>query len=928
MSGNAFLVRLHSKLLDIEIEETKEAELGKKSRETIESTSNQVFYALLKKIFEGAAEIINPKFLEFRDSTPDEVWKKCIKLIKEELCSDASKLVKPIAAIWKQYNLVNLPEEHKVQSDAHWNMIVILPKNYMTCFGISLQNKSEKIFLMHSEMGECAQKEIKLMLSKEYTDWSLACGESVDQGFLMTPEIIRYNYDESQTQKIINFGWLTLCSVCMCIMKGSFPSFNRSVSQCMPTLDLRVRALFQSLGFNAEEEGKESNQNNILNSQTLFQVKENANYVPGESNFIEFVRTNTPFVDKSLFIKEVLQKDCPNRLIIIRPRRWGKSLNLSMLIEFLNAEVDNDGNIIKYNSNYPLFARGELTDSKGKPMSIKKLKIATIENGIYLEEQGQYPVIDITFKYTSKNEFNGNNPSYQSMRDAISDTYERHTYISEIIRGRLKKVTSPDQRRDIKRELKKFDDYLSTNSNSRLEKAISFLGKLLYKYLERRVYVIIDEFDLPIKSLKIDSSAYINASDLITKMLTNAFKSSQQDRFVAKIILTGVFEIPLKTLGSGLNHVNVCNVLSPRFPSYFGFTEEELNDLIDEIVERIKVLFDSQALRQLFIEGKIVKYLSSTTEEAKKIYTKEEELLRLLIFSGYLTKTVLENTYVLPNLEVKTYVYKHFFSIWMKGYLDLSNDLEILPIAATLSNNIESLNEYIEELDEKLISKLTQCNLTKARFHNLLGGLAMYATIVIPSATHTVYSKIANEYEKIPDSVFKPVSGRGSACIIHKYKKADSETTAKKAMRNAFWQIYSQNHLRLVLRDIDPQSTSFIITRAIVFYRSKLNRWRICAKGFKHMLDQAIEIDQIFSVASCGALENSNILFGADKHLKREVEKTEFFKPLGIATLYQVLRRYSEEELMKIKKKDKTAPKYKKSYSELRCQTNPKKRFN
>ena len=767
----------------------------------------------------------------------------------------------------------------------------------------------------------------------------------------------------------------------MCIMEGSLPTFNQ---QCIHALELRLRSIFKSFESNLEES---LNLIMRVESQTLFQVKENSNVNPGEINFIEFLRTNQIFVDKSLFIKEILHIRCPDRLFINRPRRWGKTLNMSMLIEFLRAEVNDEGNIVKYNSNYPLFAWGELTDSQGKPMFIKKLQISTVDNGIYLEQQGQFPVIAITFKSASTNDYGGEKPLYQSMREAISEAFYCHTYIIKIIERKLVTKSSSYDIKNLNLELNKFQGYLNCSPDSSLEYSIYFLSKLLYKYLKAEVYVFVDEYDRPMNSLQFNSPEYKNASILVENMFSNAFKSSSRDRFIAKAILTGIFEFKVYTDGSGINNFDISSFIKPRFPSLFGFTEEEVNDLINEgfvqspqlelqknkiknwykgyqvdkfsiynpwsiinclnrmqinaagsvnsywpasgtaveTLATIEELVASQALKQLFLEGKIMHGPLSIAERGiGDGSTKEEDLLRLLLFSGNVTKIRDENMYVPPNLEVKSYFYQNLFPIWLKANLEVSNDSDPLNIAVLLANKLEILKEYIEILDEKLISRLIQYELTESSFYNLLGGIGFYASLVMSSPKHLVYSEIPIKYEKKSDSLFKPVPSSGSAYVIQEYKKLDTGAVVTKVMINAFWKIYSQRYLSPVLQDINPQSKEFIITRVIVFYRSKLDKWSICAKGFKHTLEEAMEIDQIFSSANPGILQSSDILYGVKKTLEREDARKEVLKPYRATNIYQLLRKYSKEEAIKTKKveSESESEKYQKLDFELRSKTN------
>ena len=280
--------------------------------------------------------------------------------------------------------------------------------------------------------------------------------------------------------------------------------------------------------------------------------------------------------------------------------------------------------------------------------------------------------------------------------------------------------------------------------------------------------------------------------------------------------------------------------------------------------------------------------------------------------------------YVPPNLEVKSYFYQNLFPIWLKANLEVSNDSDPLNIAVLLANKLEILKEYIEILDEKLISRLIQYELTESSFYNLLGGIGFYASLVMSSPKHLVYSEIPIKYEKKSDSLFKPVPSSGSAYVIQEYKKLDTGAVVTKVMINAFWKIYSQRYLSPVLQDINPQSKEFIITRVIVFYRSKLDKWSICAKGFKHTLEEAMEIDQIFSSANPGILQSSDILYGVKKTLEREDARKEVLKPYRATNIYQLLRKYSKEEAIKTKKveSESESEKYQKLDCELRSKTN------
>ena len=990
MSKNGFLISLYNQLREMQSEEIKETEMCKEISESIISESPQYIWALLQSIFSDTAQVINPSLASFRDATPDEVWRNCINHIKEVLHSDPSNLIIPIAAIWKKEGIIEVPEESKSVQDALWNIIIIFPKNYITCIDRTLHNQSEKIFLKYSNIDASLRKEIKLMLSKEYIDYSLECEESSSMGFFNTPEII----ESIQPQNTSHFEWLNLFSISMCIMEGSFPLLNKS-RKCMPALEQRAKVIFQSLGFNREKECQimsldsinKPYENSLTSSKTLFKAKENVKFVCGDDNFIQFIKKNPMFVDKSLFIKQVLDNKTNPRLLIIRPRRWGKSLNLSMLNSFLCADVNSEGNILKHNSNYKIFSKGKIKDSQGNIIFIKPLFIATADGGKYLAAAGQSPVVFITFTSASTKDFGGADPSYKSMRVAISKAYSKHKYLITILRSKLSNESSPDTLNDINIQLEKFNGYLNKDQTLDIEDSIHFLIQLIFENLHRKAYVMIDEFDLPLNSLTDDAYAYQNAKSIISDMLTNACNSSDEDFYLERIILAGVFQYQL----AGLNNFTTCSVLSPIFPTAFGFTEQEVNDFIDTgfaqspclekqkkemkkwykgyliggftiyspwsimnclqrmqlkqensiasywtapesldlIKSKIKGHVVTGALKQLFTEEKIgVEFQEATQIEDDRNVIK---LLKILLFSGYLTSTKLRNTYVLPNFEVKLYFYEQFFPAWIKADFQLSNECELKNILQGLADNVENLKEYIKILDDKSISKLTQHGLTESSFQSLLGGAVLSVSPVRSIPKHILYSEIVNVYGKRSYSIFKPVPGRSNIYIIQEYKKIESEAAVKETLVNAFWQIYSQRYLSPVIRDIAPGSAIFIVARAIIFYRSKLDKWHICAKGFKHTLDQAVKLDEIFSDGEHGVLGKTNVLSGVEKISEKECERAAFLRPHDVTNIYKLLRKYSEEEDNNTEMDENMAvKKYKKSNSgkRLTANTNKAKRLN
>ena len=152
----------------------------------------------------------------------------------------------------------------------------------------------------------------------------------------------------------------------------------------------------------------------------------------GTDSFAELLLTNNVFVDKSMFIKEFLEESGDKVVLITRPRRWGKSLNMDMLRRFLSLEVDAQGVPLPQEEslNRKLFVGGEVVigPRTGKVKQLAPLKIAQQCPDIVTEYQGQYPVISLGLK-----EVTGS--SYQEIEDKlkkyIGKLYDQHVYLQD-----------------------------------------------------------------------------------------------------------------------------------------------------------------------------------------------------------------------------------------------------------------------------------------------------------------------------------------------------------------------------------------------------------------------------------------------------------------------------------------------------------------
>ena len=474
MENKDILIRLYSGLLGLKRKEIKGTTINKEAIEQALSKSTSYFCMLLQKIFGDIVHIINSELSSKDFSRTEEMWLHYLNEIEVLKVLDECELVKPMVAIWNKKDIIDLQVEDKLETCNGWDMLVILPKNYITCIDINLRNQSELIIVKYSEKNDYLATTVKSKLSKKYIS-ELSAAQSTSFALFNEPKIIENDSIITQNPDCRDIGWWILYAVCMVIMKGSVPSLCTFSIKSMLALELQIRAIFGSLELLPEEECNDAKaleaayralDNSLKLPKALFELKGKCNIRTFDSNIIGILTRSQKFVDKSIFIKEILDNKAESRIIITRPRRWGKSLNLSMLHQFLRAEVDNEGKVRERNVNYNLFANGEYKTFHGKTKFIKKLKIAEINNGEYLKYQGRFPFIEMTFRNANKSDFDGSAPSYCTMRTVIQEVYKKHIYIAIILEAKLKTEHHQNKIQKIQNKIDKFDGYLHKNKSS------------------------------------------------------------------------------------------------------------------------------------------------------------------------------------------------------------------------------------------------------------------------------------------------------------------------------------------------------------------------------------------------------------------------------------------------------------------------------
>ena len=253
----------------------------------------------------------------------------------------------------------------------------------------------------------------------------------------------------------------------------------------------------------------------------------------GIDDFRTIIKEKCFYIDKTKFIEEVEENKTQVQLIT-RPRRFGKSLNMSMLKYFYSVENREE--------NRKLFS----------DLYIEK-------SPIFLE-QGKYPVIFISFKDIKETTSEG---MLLKIENLIRKLYDNFSYIRERL--------NPNN-------LMEFDEVWLKKGNGSLSSSLLNLCEYLQKYYNQEVILLIDEYDTPIISAY-EYGYYDEIKTFFTTMYGSVLKGNLSLR---KAVLTGIMRISKENIFSGLNNIKVNSILESNFSEYFGLTEEEVEESLKD----------------------------------------------------------------------------------------------------------------------------------------------------------------------------------------------------------------------------------------------------------------------------------------------------------------------------------------------------------
>ena len=432
----------------------------------------------------------------------------------------------------------------------------------------------------------------------------------------------------------------------------------------------------------------------------------------GIENFKELREEGYYYVDKTFLIYEILINKAKVTLFT-RPRRFGKTLNMSMLKYFFNIENKEE--------NRKLFENLKISDST------------------YMSEQGKYPVIFISLKDLKENNWE---ECLESIKDIMYKVFNDYEFLKE----KLNLV-----------EKRQFDKIWEMTGNEKnFKTSLLDLSKYLNKYYSKKVIILIDEYDAPIINA-FNNGYYNEAINFFQVFYSSALKTNDSLKYG---ILTGITRIIKEGIFSGLNNLKVDTILDKRYAEYFGILENEVIEMLDyfEIeykMEEVRTWYngyifgdskvynpwsivnfvDNQEIKaywanisgntllenmmdhagesvyadlKKFTEGEsIEKYISDGTT-IKSLLSSNDEIWQLFLYSGYLTKsdeqterTESKNTYNLkiPNREIRSY----FGDLFLNRFFGTEVKTNIL-IKALENGDIKKFEKTLGEIMINMLS--------------------------------------------------------------------------------------------------------------------------------------------------------------------------------------------------------------------------------
>lgn len=532
----------------------------------------------------------------------------------------------------------------------------------------------------------------------------------------------------------------------------------------------------------------------------------------GHEDFKEIVTKNCYFVDKTLLIQEILESGAKTTLLT-RPRRFGKTLNLSMLRRFFEDERTERGEKID---------NGHLFD--GFAISKRGAEI--------MGHQGQYPVINLSLKSAKQPNYE---MAYGCLLNEIIKEFQRHVYVSEM-------EMSQKNRETLERIL------LGKGRPEEYATALRFLSECLAKYHGKNVFILIDEYDVPL-----ENAYFENFYDKMIAFIRSLFESAlKTNPYLEQGVITGCLRISRESVFTGLNNLAVHSMISPYYSERFGFTEGEVRVLLDyygllEKYPELQKWYDGYLFGETEIynpwsvlnyvklamadrtafprpywsntsSNSIIRELVENADEETKaelevlmdggviekpvheeitygdVYASKDNLWNFLFFTGYLKagKQRLEGSEIylelsIPNTEIQS-VYQRSIVTWFDRRIKKIDRSAL--IKALEEGDCETAEDF---LSQQLMDSISYFDYAEQYYHGFMTGLLSGA------GNYSVSSNRESGAGR-PDLILTERKFMGKAMVLE-LKIAEKFTDMEAKCEEALAQMETQQYARPLLDD-------------------------------------------------------------------------------------------------------------------------------
>ena len=549
----------------------------------------------------------------------------------------------------------------------------------------------------------------------------------------------------------------------------------------------------------------------------------------GIDNFEMLITRGYYFVDKTLLIKDLLDNKAAVNLFT-RPRRFGKTLNISMLQYYFEDRRDE--------------FTGEKIDNSYlfEGLNIKG------ESEKYTKYMGKYPVINLSLKSAKQGSLD---LAFQCIREEISNEFKRHKYIieSDVLK------TEKEHFMKIVNNDKDMSLYIT---------ALKFLSDCLNKYHNEKVIILIDEYDVPLENAFFEGF-YKEMIGFIRSLFESALKTNSSLEFS---VITGCLRISKESIFNGLNNLKIISILDDRYAEHFGFTDDEVikicedyniqqkyetikqwfngyifgetnvynpwsvmqyvddlkaninrlpksywantssNSIVKSLIERADDITKGEI--EALIEGKTIEKPVHEDITYDDVYDNLDNLWNFMFFTGYFKKIserMDENTQenfvelAIPNLEVK-YIFRTKILKWFNEHIKLCDMTKMFN--AIINKNVEL---FEIELNKLLLDRISFNDAYENFYHGFLAG-------VLSNMKGYIVKSNREGGTGRSDLFIKSVSRRGIAIVVE-FKIANNIDDLEKKADEAIEQIEDRKY------DMELRSEGYknIFKYGIAFYK-------------------------------------------------------------------------------------------------------------